>query len=448
MKMKKILIFGAGFVSKPMVGYLLKNGFEVHVASRTVSKAENLIKGQKNGVAIQFDISKEEGRLDELIPKADLVVSLLPYAHHVKVAKACIKHKINMVTTSYVSAEMKALDQEAKNADIVIINEIGVDPGIDHMSAMRIIDNVKGKGGKISQFKSYCGGLPAPEANTNPYGYKFSWSPRGVVLAGTNPGVYLDKGQKVDIKKGTLFKEENVSSLHVEHDNLGDFEVYANRDSLQYIDLYGIPEVENMFRGTLRNQGWCQTIDKFFDLGLLEEENQTDLSGKTFKQVMALLANSDDKDVKQAVANKMDIPVGHEIIKRMDWLELFSDNPIPELGKEFSPLDILAKKLELSLQYDEGERDMIVLVHDFLAEYPDGKKERISSTLIDYGVPNGDSSMSRTVSLPAAIACKMILEGKITRKGVIIPTTPDLYNPVLDELETLDIVCKEEVTTL
>ncbi|MHA2363044.1 MAG: saccharopine dehydrogenase C-terminal domain-containing protein [Candidatus Hodarchaeales archaeon] len=446
---KKVLIFGAGLVSKPMVDYLLKHEFEVWVASRTVSKAEKLVGDHKNGKAISFDITKESEKLNDLIPKADLVVSLLPYIYHVQVAKVCIMHKKHIVTTSYVSDEMKALDQDAKDAGIIILNEIGVDPGIDHMSAMKIIDAAKAKGGKITRFKSYCGGLPAPEANTNPFGYKFSWSPRGVVLAAGNPGLWKKDGRDIEIKEGTLFKSEHLDILNVKNDNLGEFEVYSNRDSLKYIDLYSIPDVQTMFRGTLRNKGWCKTWDKISDLGYLNLNDRDDVKGLTFAQFIAKLADVPVNDIKAKVAEKMGLTTEDDIIKRMEWLGLFSDEEIP-VDNKISPLDVLANRMlsKSEMLYEASERDMLVLIHDFLVEYPDGKKEEISSTMIDYGIPNGDSSMSRTVSLPAAVATRMILEEKITDTGVIIPTSPNIYNPVLEELETLNIKLKEEIKLL
>ena len=442
---QKVLIFGAGLVSKPMVDYLLNHKFEVWVASRTVSKAENLVKGNDLGKAIAFDITKEEEKLDELIQQVDLVVSLLPYIYHVTVAKACIKHKKHMVTASYVSEEMKALDEEAKQAGIIILNEIGVDPGIDHMSAMKIIDKVKSKGGKISSFKSYCGGLPAPEANNNPFGYKFSWSPRGVVLAGMNPGLWKNKGSIIDIKQGTLFKNENLDTLKVGKDNLGEFEVYPNRDSLKYIDLYGLEGINTMFRGTLRNPGWCRTWDKMTDLGYLDLDERSDIKGKTYAEFIKKLAQVSGDNLLNKVAKKMGLEKSDDIIQRMEWLGLFSDEKIPVKGEKISPLDVLANILNAKLQYKEGERDMLVMVHDFLAEYPDGRIERITSTMVDYGLPNSDSSMSRTVSLPAAIATRMILEGKIKYHGVTIPTKKDIYEPVLNELEQLNIKLEENL---
>ena len=231
--MKKVIIFGAGLVAGPHVQYLLDHGFHVSVASRTLSKAEKLVSNSQNGVAIQFDITKDNDKLDDLIKEHDLAVSLLPYLYHVQIAQSCIKHGKHMVTTSYVSEEMKKLDESAKNAGVTLLNEMGVDPGIDHMSAQKIIDNIHHQGGKIHSFKSLCGGLPAPEANNNPYGYKLSWSPRGVLLAGRNDAKFKENGEVVEIPGKDLF--DNYSKYHV--DTLGDFEAYPNRYSLPYIDI-------------------------------------------------------------------------------------------------------------------------------------------------------------------------------------------------------------------
>ncbi|MGB2989140.1 MAG: saccharopine dehydrogenase C-terminal domain-containing protein, partial [Candidatus Zixiibacteriota bacterium] len=234
--MKKVLVLGAGLVSKPLVQYLLDQpDFHVTVASRTVSKAEKLVGDHPRGKALPLNV-KDTDTLRNLISDADLAISLVPYAHHVTVANFCIELKKQMVTTSYVSAAMKELDQKAKDAGVLILNEIGLDPGIDHMSAMRIIHDVQNKGGRIASFYSYCGGLPAPEANTNPWGYKFSWSPRGVVLAGKNPGRYLKDKKEVKIASEDLFA--HFWPMNIE--GVPPLEAYPNRDSIPYLEIYGI----------------------------------------------------------------------------------------------------------------------------------------------------------------------------------------------------------------
>ncbi len=436
--MKKILILGAGLVAKPLVRYLLDQpDFEVEVASRTVSKAVKLIDNHPQGKASELNLKNEEGLKDE-ISKADLVISMVPYTFHPIVAKYCIDYKKAMVTTSYVSEVMKNLDAEAKKAGILILNEVGLDPGIDHMEAMRIIHEVEEKGGEIVSFTSYCGGLPAPEANTNPFGYKFSWSPTGVLLAGKNSAQYLKDGQQIFIPSQDLF--DNFLTINIE--GLGEFEGYPNRNSLPYIELYGIKSTKTILRGTLRNKGWCSTIKKIVELGFLEEEEK-DWTGLTYKDFLKkLMGDPAEEDIKKALSAHLNIEESSDIIQRFEWLGLLSDEPLP--SEKDSSLNILGAKMLEKLQYEEGERDMIILQHQFIASYPGDKKEKITSTLIDFGIPHGDTSMARTVGLPAAISTKLILEGKIKQTGVHIPVTPEIYIPILQELKELDIAFKEK----
>lgn len=436
--MKKILILGAGLVAKPLVRYLLDQpDFKVEVASRTVSKAVKLIDSHPDGEAKELNLKDEEG-LKKEIADSDLVISMVPYGFHPTVAKFCIDFGKHMVTTSYVSETMQNLDSEAKNAGILIINEIGLDPGIDHMEAMRIIHEVEEKGGEIQSFTSFCGGLPAPEANTNPFGYKFSWSPIGVLLAGKNSAQYLKDGQQVLIPAEDLFKDYAIIKI----EGLVEFEGYPNRNSLPYIQLYGIQSTKTMFRGTLRNKGWCPTMKKMVDLQLLDEEEKEwgDITYKDF--IRRLMDNPAEEDIKKALGAHLSIEEDSDIIQRLEWLGLLSDEAITV--SKGSALDILGARMLEKLQYEEGERDMIILQHQFIASYPDDKKEKITSTLIDFGIPGGDSSMARTVGLPAAIATRLILEGKIEMTGVHIPVIPKIYTPILQELKGMDITFKEK----
>jgi saccharopine dehydrogenase-like NADP-dependent oxidoreductase len=434
--MKKVLVLGAGLVAKPLVRYLLDRKYQVVMASRTVSKAEAMIAGHPNGKAFPLNM-QDEAQMAGFIKECDLAVSLVPFTFHPVVAKLCIANRKPMVTTSYVSAAMQELDAPARAAGLTLLNEIGVDPGIDHMSAMRVIDGVRKRDGKVVSFRSYCGGLPAPEANDNPFGYKFSWAPRGVLLAGRNSALYLQDGRKVEIPSHRLFRDMHILAV----EGQGDYEAYPNRDSIGYIEVYGLQGIQTMFRGTLRNMGWCDTLFNIGRLGLLALE-EADVQGKTYADLLRALAGaSAGEDLRSAVAKKLGLPRESLPVSNLEWLGMFSDRKFTV--DRIAPLDALGDRMYEKLAFRPGERDMIVLFHDFRAEYPDGRRERIISRMIDFGVPRGDSSMSRTVSLPAAIGVDMILTGRIERKGVLRPVTPDIYNPVLEELSALQISCEE-----
>jgi saccharopine dehydrogenase (NADP+, L-glutamate forming) len=436
--MKNVLVLGAGLVSKPGVTYLLKQkNISVTVASRTVSKAENLIKGFTNGKAIQLNVENEE-QLAQLIKANDIIVSLLPWVHHLKVAKLCLKHSKHMATTSYVSDDMKKLDDEAKSKNLLFLNEIGVDPGIDHMSAMKIIDEVYEKGGKVVHFYSYCGGLPAPEDNDNPFGYKFSWSPKGVVLASRNSAKFLENGKLVEIEGKDLFLNYRIEEIK----GLGKFEVYPNRNSLPYKDLYNLKDAQTVMRGTYRNLGWCDTLKKMVDLGLINEDKQNNLKGINYRKMMAdMVGAKDDANLEKKVAEKLKLDRNSEVMKRFEWLGLFSDKKVPDFDNR---LDILSELLQEKLVFKNKEKDMLILQHKFTVENADKSKDLITSTLIDFGEALKESSMARTVSLPLAIGVRFMAEGKFNLTGVQIPIHKQIYEPVLKELETLGIKMDEK----
>ncbi|RLE03570.1 MAG: saccharopine dehydrogenase [Bacteroidetes bacterium] len=437
--MKKVLILGAGMVVKPMVHYLLDNNIDVTIASRTKSKADEMLEGFVRGRSITWTVDQLDA-LDDLIKTHDLIVSLLPYTHHVTVAERCIAHKKNMLTSSYVSPEMKKLDEKAKETGIIIMNEIGVDPGYDHMTAMDIIDRVHEEGGKIDEFHSLCGALCAPEASDNPFRYKFSWSPKGVVMAGNNDAQYLKNEKVVNLDTADLFS----NPLEIDFPGVEKMHVYPNRDSLPYIDLYGIKEVKTMYRGTFRYQNWCAALDLLKALGLTSYEAQ-DLKGKTYAQLTAEINGLDANNLKEDIRAKYTIDENHAGLKAIEWLGVLDPKPIHlEKGSTF---DLTSDLMIEKMMMEDDERDMVIMQHIFKVTRADGKREKIVARMLDYG--NKDyTSISRTVALPAAICVKLILDKTIIETGVHIPIKKSIYFNVLNELKKHGILMEETTTTL
>jgi len=434
--MKRVLVLGAGLVARPTVRYLLEQAkVRVKVADVVVSKAEALIDRHPNGEAQPLDVADVQA-LEAAVRESDVVISLLPWVHHLAVAKLCLAHRKHMVTASYVSPAMRELDPQVRDAGLLFLNEMGLDPGIDHMSAQQIIDQVKGHGGRIVSFLSYCGGLPAPDADNNPWNYKFSWSPRGVVLAAKNEARYIENGKLVEIPNRDYF--ESVRYVRVA--GLGVFECYPNRDSTCYVDIYGLQGIDTIYRGTLRVPGHCATWTTIVRAGLLDLDERVGMADQTYADFMCGLTGGTPETVRESYCRKTGIPITHDAIARLDWLGLFGNERIGV--DRISPLDVLANRLSQKLQYAADERDMVVLVHEFVAE-ASGKREYIRSQLIDFGVPGGDSAMARTVSLPTAIASRLICEGRLDLTGVRIPVDRAIYEPVLKEMATLGIVCQE-----
>ncbi|MHC1738846.1 MAG: saccharopine dehydrogenase C-terminal domain-containing protein [Ignavibacteriaceae bacterium] len=436
--MKKILILGAGLVSEPGVKYLLRDSnLYITIAALNVERAEELISDSSNGEAVFLDAENED-QLKTLIGKNDIIVSLLPWTYHPKVARICLDSSKHLVTASYVSEAMKNLDSEVGSKGLLFLNELGLDPGIDHMSAMKIIDRVRNEEGKVLHFYSYCGGLPAPKDNNNPFGYKFSWSPRGVILASRNDARFLEDGEEIYIEGKDLFLNYEIEEVP----GLGAFEVYPNRNSLPYKELYRLDDALTIKRGTYRNLGWCDTLKKIVDLGLVDDTPRANLAGKTFRKIIAEILNiPDNPDVRNNTAARLSLLPDSEIINRLDWLGLFSEQIV---DNKDNYLDILSEQMQKKLQYAKGEVDMVLLRHKFIIEEKNGEIYQVTSTLVDYGIPDGESSMARTVSLPLAIGVKLIAEGKINLSGVRIPNMPEIYLPVLEELESMGIKISEE----
>jgi len=435
--MKRVLVLGAGLVSRPLVSYLtVFPDIALTLCDLDGAKAAEVLGGAERGRALALSLD-DDASLFGLVGEADLVVSLLPYTLHVKVAKIAIARRVPLITTSYVSAEMRALDGAARDAGVLVLNEIGLDPGLDHMSAMRAIAQLQASGLRLVSFRSCCGGLPAPEANTNPWGYKFSWSPRGVLAAGLNAARWLEDGRLIELPGEKLFT--HVAPYEV--DGVGRLEVYPNRDATSYIPIYGIEGVHTMFRGTLRYPSWCETLHAVSRLGLLDGTERGWRAGTTHEEFMESVAAPGTRPVDERVAKRLGLPADGAVMARLRFAGLFSDTPIGTTRA--APIDVLCARLAETMAYAKNERDMIVLRHEFGFLDEGGRPGNTVATLVAFGEPAGESAMARTVSLPAAVAARLILDGRIASTGVRIPVDPEIYEPVLDALEPMGIVFRE-----
>jgi saccharopine dehydrogenase (NADP+, L-glutamate forming) len=434
--MKKVLILGAGLVAKPMVEYLLDKGFRLLIASPMQERADEMINGNPLGSSLDWSMDDHD-TLDKLVAEHDITVSLLPYKFHVDVARICLNHKKPLVTTSYVQPQMMALDDAAKNAGVLFLNELGLDPGIDHMTAMKIIDYVHLNGGQVEEFYSLCGALPAIESADNPLKYKFSWSPKGVILASRNSALYKKKGKETYIDAINLFKDRFSYNFR----GIGEFEVYPNRDSISYLDIYDLPKAKTIYRGTLRYKGWCETLDAMKSIGMLDDST-SDYSGKDYADFIAELAGVDKNDLKRNLAEKLGLKETSVAMESFDFLGFFGEEQL-NYGVT-SPFEITSDRMIEKMMMTENERDLVLLQHVILAAYPNGSKEVIRSSMVDYGSPSTNTAISRTVALPAAIATRLILEDKIKLSGVYRPVLPQIYIPILNELKHLGIEMNEE----
>ena len=440
--MKKILILGAGLSSSSLIKYLLDNSSEydwkVRVGDMSLDVAKRKVDNHENGEAFEFDVFKEEQRIEE-IQNADVVISMLPARFHHLVAEKCVEFGKHMITASYVSKEVQALNEKAKEKGLLLLNEIGVDPGIDHMSAMKVIDEIKAKGGEMLVFKSSTGGLVAPEYDNNPWNYKFTWNPRNVVVAGQSVAQYIDHGKYKYVPYNQLFKRiEKMSILDV-----GEFEMYPNRDSLSYRKTYGLEDIPTILRGTLRRSGYCAGWDVFVQLGATDDTYTiSDSENLTYREFINMfLPHNETDSVEQKLCDYVGIDLESETMSRLKWLGIFDDNKIGL--PEATPAQILQKLLEEKWALGAEDKDMIAMQHQF--DYKlNGKTKRILSSLVVRGQDQVHTAMSITVGTPVAIATKLFLTGVIKQKGVIVPTMKDVYEPVLKELEDYGVKFIEE----
>lgn len=435
---KTILVLGAGLSSSSLIRYLLDKSSKFHWKIKVVDRDLELVKqkiaGHENGEAAVFNAIDSEQRKPE-IAKSDLVISMLPARFHYEVALDCIELKTNLITPSYISEEMRSLDQKAKDAGIVIMNEIGVDPGLDHMSAMKIIHAVQEKGGTLTSFKSFCGGLIAPESDDNPWNYKFTWNPRNVVLAGQGGAAsFIQNGEYKYIPYNRLFGRLHTMSV----EGFGDFVGYANRDSLSYRATYGLDDIPTIFRGTLRRPGYCEAWNVFIELGMTDDTYkmniQESITPRSF--LNAFLPYHPTKTVEEKLKAFLREDRMH-LYNRFEWLGVFNDEPLIEIENP-TPAQALQQILVHKLSLNDGDKDMLVMIHEFEYEL-NGRKYEIKSHMVNIGEDQIYTSMSNTVGLPAAICAKMILNETLTTKGVTLPVQPEVYNPILEELESFDI---------
>jgi len=442
--MRKILIIGAGKSTAYLIKYLLDKSEEeelhIIIGDKNITHARKLIGNHENGQAIMLDISDKSSRI-AAIRNADIVVSMLPPRYHIEIAKDCISYNKNMTTASYITKEMEDLDKSVKAKDLIFMNEIGVDPGIDHMSAIQTIDRIRNQGGKIILFESFTGGLVAPESDNNLWNYKFTWSPRNVVLAGQGGAAkFLQEGSYKYIPYNRLYRRTEF----LEVDGYGRFEVYANRDSLKYQHAYGLDDAKTLYRGTMRRVGFSRAWNMFVQLGMTDDEyiieDSENMSYRDF--VNAFLPYSPTDSVELKFRHALKIDQDDIMWEKLEELDIFSPTKMVEL-KRATPAEILQKILMEKWTLQPGEKDMIVMYHKFGYEL-NGKKHQIDSTMVTIGEDDTYTAMAKTVGLPLAIVTLAVLNEQITTPGVQIPLKKEVYEPTMKELANYGIVFKEK----
>ena len=442
--MRKILIIGAGKSSSYLIKYLLdksqSENLHITIGDLNVENAKKLVGSHNNVNIVHLDVFNAQSRTIA-VKDADIVVSMLPARFHIEVAKDCITYKKHMVTASYVSAEMQALNEDAIANGLVFMNEIGVDPGIDHMSAMQVIDQIRDKGGKMILFESFTGGLVAPESDTNLWNYKFTWNPRNVVVAGQGGAAkFLQEGQFKYIPYNRLFRRTEF----LEVEGYGSFEAYANRDSLKYQNVYRLDYIKTLYRGTMRRVGFSRAWNVFVQLGMTDDsytiDDSINMSYRDF--VNAFLPYSPTDSVELKFRHALKIDQDDIVWDKFLELDLFNSEKMVALEKA-TPAQILQKILLDSWTLNQDDKDMIVMYHKFGYEL-NGKKHQIDATMVTVGEDQTYTAMAKTVGLPVAIATVAILNGKIKTPGVQIPITKEVYTPILKELETYGVVFKEK----
>lgn len=438
--MRKVAVLGAGYVVKPMIDYFIDVcNYEVIVATRTVSKAEKVIAGRSLGTSVSWTIDQVDA-LEEIIQKVEVVVVMTPRSTHAVVAELCLKHKTPMITTDFKHPGIACFDDEAKKQKTLILTELGEDPGLDNMGLKQMIDEVHSEGGKITRIDSYGAGIPSFEHNRNPWGYKFSWDPNGLMRSAVSPATYQIDGEIIEVP--AKFEHHRLVDVH----GIGTFETYPSSDSTRYLKEFGLDKNISIYKGLLRFTGYCNTMTNLLKVKLIENTQEKNFENTTYSQFVAdLIGSSNTQDIKVKFAKSLSMETNDDFVKKLDWLGLFDDKQISLINGTNSNLlvDLMLKKMA----YEPYEKDMIIVHNEVYVEFSDRKEKRISS-MLNEGIPFGDSAMSSAVSLPPAIAAKLILEGKITSTGVCMPSTKEMYEPILAEMETLGFFFKKETIVL
>lgn len=438
--MRKVAILGAGYVVKPMVDYFIDIcKYEVTIATRTVSKAEKVIAGRALGTAVSWTIDQVDV-LEKIIRNVEVVVAMTPRSTHTIVAELCLKHKTTMITTDFKHPEIECFDEEAKKQETLILTELGEDPGLDNMGLKQMIDKAHSEGGKITEIISYGAGIPSFEHNRNPWSYKFSWDPNGLMRSAVSPATYQVDGKVIEVSK--KFEHHRLVDVY----GIGTFETYPSSDSTRYIKEFGLDKNISIYKGLLRFIGYCNTMTNLLKIKLIENVEEKNFENTTYSQFIAkLIDSSSTEDIKMKFAKSLNMEINDDFIKKLDWLGLF-DNVQISINKGTNSnllVDLMLKKMA----YEPYEKDMIIVHNEMIVEFSDRKEKRISS-MLNVGIPYGDSAMARAVSLPPAIATKLILEGKITAKGVCMPLIKEMYEPILEEMETLGFSFQKETIVL
>lgn len=440
--MKTILVAGAGKSSIYLIQYLLSNAsrnkWKVIVADGSADAITGKTGNSPYAEKAVIDITEASQR-EPLVARADLVVSLMPPHLHIHLAKDCLKHKKNLITSSYISPEMKEMDKDVREAGLMFMCEMGLDPGIDHMTASQIIHSIQRVAAVITSFKSYCGGLIAPESDNNPWHYKFSWNPRNIVVAGAAGARFLQNGRNVDVPYAKMFD----STRKIKVAGHGTFSYYPNRDSLSYLNVYDVPEIKTFLRATLRHPSFVKGWSALAELGLTDEKDNYDTNGLTYASWVKAKTGHQGGTIQQHAADLLQIRSDDKIMGMLQWLGIFDEKPIG--NGSASSADILLTLLLEKWEMAPEDKDMVVMQHE--VEYlHKGKKNKLTSAMVIKGENANHSAMAKTVGLPMAILAKLVLTNKIAKPtGVLIPNMPSVYRPILTELAHHGIRFTEEV---